>query len=87
MIRLNIDTAIAAIRHGFIPWACTVEVSGFEKRLQCQIIDIGGKPIIDAFWLASTDVVDPIKLRGAIEQTRTQLEKAGFALAPWNPRW
>ena len=84
---LNLDTAIAAIRYGFVPWACTVKVFGFEKRLQCQIVDIGGKPIIEAFWLSSTEVVDPRALRGAIHQMRANLHNEGFALEPWNPRW
>ncbi len=84
---LNLDTAIAAIRYGFVPWACTVKVFGFEKRLQCQTVDIGGKPIIEAFWLSSTEVVDPRKLRGSIELTRAKLEQEGYALEPWHPRW
>ncbi len=84
---LNLDIAIAAIRHGFVPWTCIVEVSGLEKGLQCQILDIAGKPIADAFWLNSTDVVHPRKLRSAIEQTRAKLQKEGFALEPWKPRW
>jgi len=87
MNHLNLDKAIAAIRYGFVPWSCVVEVSGFQNGLQCQIVDIAGKAILDAFWLSSTEVVDPRALRGAIHQMRANLQKEGFALEPWNPRW
>ena len=87
MNNLNLDTAIAAIRYGFFPWACLVEVSGFQRELQCQIVDIGGRAIVEAFWLSTTEVVDPRKLRSVIEQTRENLQKKGFELEPWKPRW
>ena len=87
MNNLNLDTAIAAIRYGFVPWACVVEFSGIRREIQCRIVDIGGNALVDAFWLSSTEVVDPRKLRSAIEQTRDNLQKKGFALEPWKPRW
>jgi len=87
MNHLNLDTAISAIRRGFAPWACIVEVSGFKIELQCKIVDVSGTPIIDAFRLSAAEVVDPRKLREAIEQTRAKLQNDGFALAPWTPRW
>ena len=87
MVRLDMGAAIEAIREGFAPWGCIAEVYGFQKRLRCRIVDIGGNPIIDDFCLSSPDLLEPTKLRDAIHQTRVRLEEKGIVLQPWKPRW
>ena len=84
---LNIDLAIGAIRHGFDPWVCTVEVYGLERTLRFQVLDINGRPIVGVLRLSATDVIDPKKLRDVILWARTRIERKGFTLNAWNPVW
>ena len=87
LVRWDMDIAIRAMRNGFAPWGCIVEVYGFEKRLRCRIVDFNGQPILDDFYLSAPDTAEPHGLREAIKLTRARIEQKGFAVQPWEPQW
>jgi hypothetical protein len=87
MRHLNIAAAISEIRHGFHPWTCLVELDNLAGQLRCRVVDISGRCIISELCLSSTDVVEPSKLSEAIQQVRAKLQRDGFALEDWKPRW
>jgi len=87
MPQLNIADAIWEIRHGFQPLTCVVAIDDLTRELHCQIVDIRGKSIITELRLSSTDVVEPSKLRDAIQRTRAKPQGDGFVLEHWRPRW
>jgi hypothetical protein len=79
------DAAIEAIRHGFEPLACAVEIRPFDNQIDFRIIGPDHKPVARILGVRGQDVTDPEKLRAEIEQARAWVERKGFNLKAWKP--
>ena len=84
---LNIDIAIDAIRHGFEPLVCTIEIHDFENQIDFRVLGPDCKPVARVLGVSVCDVTDPEKLRAEIQQVRAWVERKGFHLETWEPRF
>jgi hypothetical protein len=82
---LNIDLAIDAIRHGFEPLVCTVEIHDFENQIDFRVLGPDCKPVARVLGVSVRDMTNPEKLRAEIQQARTWVERKGFHLETWEP--
>ena len=56
--QINIDVAIDAIRHGFEPLACAVEVHDFENQIDLRALGPDHKPVARVLGVAVHDVTN-----------------------------
>jgi hypothetical protein len=79
---LSIDIAIDAIRHGFEPLVCRVEMRDFEQ-IDFHVLGSDHKPVARVLGISVQDVTNPEKLRVEIQEARDWVERKGFHLDAW----